>query len=73
VLEDQQLVGRIWRHPQVKPVQIYRLIGANTSDVFLNNISFDKGAIMAAFAMSSEKISKYIYIIFSLLYTLVNI
>ena len=57
----------------MKPVQIYRLIGSNTSDVFLNNISFDKGAIMAAFAMSSDKISKYIYVIFALLYTLVNI
>ena len=59
VLEDQQLVGQVWWHPQKKPVEVYRLIGANTSDVFLNNISFDKGVIMQAFAMSSTSMSEY--------------
>jgi len=38
---------------------VYRLIAANTADVFLNNNSFDKGAIMTAFAHSSEAISKF--------------
>jgi len=52
-------VGRVWRHPQKKAVEVYRLIGARTSDVFLNNISFDKGVIMQAFAMSSASISEY--------------
>jgi hypothetical protein len=53
------LIGRIWRHPQPKSVQVYRLIAANTADVFLNNNSFDKGAIMTAFAHSSEAISEF--------------
>lgn len=53
------MIGRIWRHPQQKSVQVYRLIAANTADVFLNNNSFDKGAIMTAFAHSSKAIRKF--------------
>lgn len=50
VLSDQQLIGRVWRHPQPKKVHVYRLIGDRSPDVLLNNISFDKGFIQAAFA-----------------------
>ncbi|EGO04147.1 hypothetical protein SERLA73DRAFT_67866 [Serpula lacrymans var. lacrymans S7.3] len=47
--EDAQLRGRVWRQPQTKQVHIYRLIATGTPDVFLNNISFDKGVMHAAF------------------------
>ncbi|KAH7919437.1 hypothetical protein BV22DRAFT_1023013 [Leucogyrophana mollusca] len=51
--EDAQLKGRVWRQPQKKKVRVYRLIADKTPDVFLNNISFDKGAMLAAFVGSS--------------------
>ncbi|PCH39636.1 hypothetical protein WOLCODRAFT_85980, partial [Wolfiporia cocos MD-104 SS10] len=40
--EDVQLIGRVWRHPQTKLVEVYRLIVAGTPNVFLNNISFER-------------------------------
>ncbi|KAH9926072.1 P-loop containing nucleoside triphosphate hydrolase protein, partial [Amylocystis lapponica] len=52
--QDSQLIGRIWRQPQPKLVHVYRLIGRNTSDVFLNNISFDKSVMHDAFMGSSQ-------------------
>ncbi len=48
-MSDQQLIGRVWRHPQSKRVHIYRLIGGKSPDVFLNNLSFSKGFIQEAF------------------------
>ncbi|KAK7440780.1 hypothetical protein VKT23_016856 [Stygiomarasmius scandens] len=54
--EYNQLVGRIHRYPQVKPVIVYRLVAANSPDVFLNNLSMDKGMIQEAFVTSSEKL-----------------
>jgi len=45
---DEQLIGCIWHHPQLKIVYIYHIIIANTQDMFLNNISFSKGAIHSA-------------------------
>ncbi|KAJ3472678.1 hypothetical protein NLI96_g13290 [Meripilus lineatus] len=56
-LEDQQLIGRAWRYPQVKPVRVYRLVGMKTPDVFLNNISFEKGALQDAFVGSTPHLS----------------
>jgi SNF2 family DNA or RNA helicase len=47
--DERQLFGRVWRHPQKKQVLTYRLIAAGTSDVFLNSMSFDKGAMHDAF------------------------
>jgi SNF2 family DNA or RNA helicase len=51
--DDAQLQGRINRFPQQKHVHFYRLIAKNTSDVFLNNISFRKEAIQQAFLGAS--------------------
>ncbi|PCH38799.1 hypothetical protein WOLCODRAFT_84760, partial [Wolfiporia cocos MD-104 SS10] len=56
--EDAQLIGRVWRHPQPKLVEVYRLIAAGTPDVFLNNISFDKGYMHGSFANTSETLRK---------------
>ncbi|KAG2062517.1 hypothetical protein BDR04DRAFT_990074, partial [Suillus decipiens] len=47
--DDRQLRGRIYRHPQAKEVHVYRAIALKTADVFLNNISFSKGAMHEAF------------------------
>ncbi|KAG2359170.1 P-loop containing nucleoside triphosphate hydrolase protein [Suillus spraguei] len=47
--DDRQLRGRIYRHPQTKEVHVYRAIALKTADVFLNNISFSKGAMHEAF------------------------
>ncbi|KAH9018911.1 P-loop containing nucleoside triphosphate hydrolase protein [Lactarius hengduanensis] len=58
VLDDQQLIGRIWRHPQPKTVKVYRLIGAKSPDIFLNNISFSKGFILESFANVGDKLKK---------------
>jgi SNF2 family DNA or RNA helicase len=49
VMSDQQLIGRVWRHPQRKHVHIYRLIAGNSPDIFLNNLSFSKGVIQEMF------------------------
>ncbi|KAG2063373.1 hypothetical protein BDR04DRAFT_1038198 [Suillus decipiens] len=56
--DDRQLRGRIYRHPQTKPVHIYRAIALRTADVFLNNISFSKGAMQEAFTGSDKEFSK---------------
>lgn len=56
--DDRQLRGRIYRHPQNKPVHIYRAIALRTADVFLNNISFSKGAMHEAFIGADQEISK---------------
>ncbi|KAI6044344.1 P-loop containing nucleoside triphosphate hydrolase protein, partial [Pisolithus marmoratus] len=48
-LDDEQLRGQIFCYPQQKQVHIYRLIALGTLDVFLNNISFDKGNLHSAF------------------------
>lgn len=48
-LDDEQLRGRIYRYPQQKTVQFYRLVARGTPDVFLNNIAFDKGMLHQAF------------------------
>ncbi|KAG2343746.1 hypothetical protein BDR05DRAFT_883628 [Suillus weaverae] len=56
--DDRQLRGRIYRHPQTKPVHIYRAIALRTADVFLNNISFSKGAMHEAFTGADQEISK---------------
>jgi Helicase conserved C-terminal domain len=55
--DDRQLIGRLWRPPQLKTVHVYRLIANNTSDVFLNNISFDKAAMHLAFTNSGAQLS----------------
>ncbi|EED80799.1 predicted protein [Postia placenta Mad-698-R] len=56
--QDQQLIGRLWRDPQAKQVLVYRLIARNTSDVFLNNISFDKSIMHHAFMGSSMSLKR---------------
>ncbi|KAG1719073.1 hypothetical protein EDB19DRAFT_1576764, partial [Suillus lakei] len=52
--DEGQLIGRIYRPPQQR-LSIYRIIAANTQDVFLNNISFSKAAILDAFTLSNSK------------------
>ncbi|KAG2045712.1 hypothetical protein BDR06DRAFT_1015378 [Suillus hirtellus] len=54
--DDRQLRGRIYRHPQTKLVNIYRAIALRTADVFLNNISFSKGAMHEAFIGADKEI-----------------
>ncbi|KAH9019860.1 P-loop containing nucleoside triphosphate hydrolase protein [Lactarius pseudohatsudake] len=49
VISDQQLIERVWRHPQRKKVHVYRLIGGRSPDVLLNNLLFSKGFIQEAF------------------------
>ncbi|KAG2134716.1 P-loop containing nucleoside triphosphate hydrolase protein [Suillus cothurnatus] len=61
--DDRQLCGRIYRHPQTKPVHIYRAIALRTPDVFLNNISFSKGAMHEAFIGADPDISKTLFIL----------
>ncbi|KAI9057594.1 hypothetical protein FKP32DRAFT_1552356, partial [Trametes sanguinea] len=40
--ETEQLMGRVWRHPQQKKTIEYHVIADGTSDVFIGGISFDK-------------------------------
>ncbi|KAI9457025.1 P-loop containing nucleoside triphosphate hydrolase protein [Boletus coccyginus] len=65
-LDDEQLRGRIFRYPQQKQVHFYRLIALGTPDVFLNNISFDKGQLHSAFVGCADEISEWSFICFSL-------
>jgi hypothetical protein len=58
VLSEQQLIGRVWRYPQPKQVHVYRLIGARSPDIFLNNISFGKGFIQDMFSNMGDKLSE---------------
>jgi hypothetical protein len=57
--DDHQLIGRVWRQPQKKTVLVYRLIANRTPDVFLNNISFDKGTMLDAFTNSLPKLREH--------------
>ncbi|KAJ3001286.1 hypothetical protein NUW54_g6525 [Trametes sanguinea] len=41
--ETEQLMGRVWRHPQEKKVIEYHIVAEGTSDIFIGGISFDKG------------------------------
>jgi SNF2 family DNA or RNA helicase len=59
--DDRQLIGRLWRHPQHKIVHVYRLIADKTSDVFLNNISFDKAQMHDAFTGSTPAMREWNY------------
>ncbi len=52
-----QLIGRLWRKPQQKRVIIYRLIGLESPDEYLMNISWGKGAMHESF-FAREAISK---------------
>ncbi|EGO04149.1 hypothetical protein SERLA73DRAFT_148782 [Serpula lacrymans var. lacrymans S7.3] len=56
--EDAQLRGCVWHQPQPKQVHVYRLVATGTSDVFLNNISFDKGVMHAVFVGTEVVIRK---------------
>ncbi|KAG2064532.1 hypothetical protein BDR04DRAFT_1035000 [Suillus decipiens] len=56
--DDRQLRGRIYRHPQAKEVHVYRAIALKTADVFLNNISFSKGAMHEAFIGADKEFRK---------------
>ncbi|KAG1785036.1 P-loop containing nucleoside triphosphate hydrolase protein [Suillus plorans] len=56
--DDLQLRGRIYRHPQAKEVHVYRAIALKTADVFLNNISFSKGAMHEAFVGADKEFRK---------------
>ncbi|KAI6144776.1 hypothetical protein BKA82DRAFT_4016897 [Pisolithus tinctorius] len=56
-LDDEQLCGRIFQYPQQKQVHIYHLIALATLDVFLNNISFDKGQLHSAFMECMDEIN----------------
>jgi hypothetical protein len=53
------LRGRIYRHPQAKEVHVYRAIALKTADVFLNNISFSKGAMHEAFVGADQEFSEF--------------
>ena len=44
----EQLLGRAFRPPQQKRVIMYQLVLAGTSDVFINNVSEDKGVMHRA-------------------------
>ncbi|KAH9011430.1 P-loop containing nucleoside triphosphate hydrolase protein [Lactarius deliciosus] len=56
VMSDQQLVGRVWCHPQRKRVHVYRLVGERSPDVFLNALSFTEGYITESFLKSDHRI-----------------
>ncbi|KAG2738555.1 hypothetical protein P692DRAFT_201730973 [Suillus brevipes Sb2] len=58
--DEGQLIGRIYRPPQDKTVHVYRLVAANTQDVFLNNLSFDKAAILNAFTGATPSLSEFL-------------
>ncbi|KAA1479710.1 hypothetical protein DENSPDRAFT_750710, partial [Dentipellis sp. KUC8613] len=49
VLSEQQLIGRLWRHPQKKTVLVYRLFGEGTPDTLINTLSVEKGQLADAF------------------------
>ncbi|OSC96169.1 P-loop containing nucleoside triphosphate hydrolase protein, partial [Trametes coccinea BRFM310] len=47
--ETEQLVGRVWRHPQKKTVIHYSIIADNTSDVFIASLGSEKGLMHRRF------------------------
>ncbi|KAG1837021.1 P-loop containing nucleoside triphosphate hydrolase protein [Suillus tomentosus] len=58
--DEGQLIGRIYRPPQPKMVHIYRIVAADTQDVFLNNMSFSKAVILDAFTRATPSIRMYL-------------
>ncbi|KAI6124726.1 hypothetical protein EDD16DRAFT_1474980 [Pisolithus croceorrhizus] len=57
-LDDEQLKGWIFHYPQQKLVHFYQLIALCTPNVFLNNMSFDKGQLHNAFISAGSEIHK---------------
>ncbi|KAG1744242.1 hypothetical protein EDB19DRAFT_1632838 [Suillus lakei] len=56
--DDRQLCRQIYCHPQAKEVHVYQAIALKTADVFLNNISFSKGAMHEAFVGADKEFCK---------------
>ncbi|KAH9846337.1 P-loop containing nucleoside triphosphate hydrolase protein, partial [Lenzites betulinus] len=46
--EKEQLLGRVWRHPQEKRVAEIDFLASGTSDIFIESISDDKGRMHQA-------------------------
>ncbi|KAG1817600.1 P-loop containing nucleoside triphosphate hydrolase protein, partial [Suillus subaureus] len=57
--EESQLIGQIYCPSQQKTVHVYRLVAANTQDVFLNNLFFDKAAVLNAFIGAMPSLSEF--------------
>ena len=56
VLNDEQLRGHIFCCPQQKQVHFYCLITLHTPDIYLNNISFNKGQLHMVFIKAGSLI-----------------
>jgi hypothetical protein len=52
--DDKQLVGRLGRRGQQAQAFVYRLILDDTLDVFLNNVSFAKSAMLTGFLTENK-------------------
>lgn len=67
-LDNKQLRGHIYRFLQWKIIRFYRLVAHSTSDVFLNNFTFDKRMLHHAFIGIIDKacIYSFFYIIYIL-------
>ena len=52
--EDRQFIGRVWRHPQPKPVLVYRPLAMEVNEASLSNISFSKEEMHDAFIAPVE-------------------
>ncbi|EJF58185.1 hypothetical protein DICSQDRAFT_67720, partial [Dichomitus squalens LYAD-421 SS1] len=56
--EYLQLVGRLWRFPQPKPVFVYSLCLKDPTDMTLTVMSFTKAELLSAFTEASEDTRK---------------
>ncbi|RDX39540.1 hypothetical protein OH76DRAFT_1367407, partial [Lentinus brumalis] len=56
--EVEQLIGRVWRHGQQKEVIAYFCIAIQSSDIFLSNLSLDKGYMHKVLIGMPHKLSK---------------
>ncbi|KAH9846752.1 P-loop containing nucleoside triphosphate hydrolase protein, partial [Lenzites betulinus] len=56
--EKEQLLGRVWRHPQEKRVAEIDFVANGTSDIFIEAISDDKGRMHSALMGNDTSLRK---------------
>ncbi|KAJ2959426.1 hypothetical protein NUW54_g14477 [Trametes sanguinea] len=56
--ETEQLVGRVWHHPQNKTVILYSIIADNTLDVFIVSLGSEKGLMHRRFMGQSTALER---------------
>ena len=54
--DDRQFIGRVWRHPQKKPVIVYRPLAIEVNERNMSNIAYGKEEMHREFTESVPRV-----------------